>query len=281
MSTPAPTVFSPDHEIIYESIPVQDLHVDPEVQRTIDRNWVTARVPKFRVDGLGTLVVSRRENGFHHIVDGQHRHALCLAVEYDETLSCQVYTGLTRAEEASMFRLLNDRRKVQPIDLFRVRVIEGDPVATRLKGILEQHGWTVQASKSVGSFGAVGALERIYRGWGQIEATNLGVCQSVISAITEAWGHNPHGVRAEIVTGLGMLLIRHGGRVDITKLVTEMAGTAGGPLVLCGRAKALREMSGGRIGDAMAANLVNMINKGRRKNRLPSWMEDDDTEDEQ
>jgi hypothetical protein len=60
--------------------------------------------------------------------------------------------------------------------------------------------------------------------------------------------------------------------VDMAKLVTEMAATSGGPLVLCGRAKALREMSGGRIGDAMATNFVNMLNKGRRTNRLPSWM---------
>lgn len=260
------------HPRQFERHQAADLTVDPAVQRSVDQKWVKDRVDKFRSDTLGVLVCSRRPSNALHIVDGQHRHALCIEVGYEELLDCQVYTGLSLAEEAAMFRVLNDRRKVGVIDLFRVRVVEGDPVAVRLNELLNAHGWTVTPAKSRGSFSAVSALEKIYRGWGPQEATNLGVCESVISCITEAWDRNPHGARGEIVTGLGLLLIRHGQRVDMAKLVTEMAATSGGPLVLCGRAKALREMSGGRIGDAMATNFVNMLNKGRRTNRLPSWM---------
>lgn len=273
MTTPAPVPMLNSH-ISTAMLPASDLKIDPEVQRTIDPNWITTRVAKFRPDGLGVLVVSRRANGFLHIVDGQHRHALCLAAGYTEPITCQVYQGLSRAEEASMFRVHNDRRKVTPIDLFRIRVIEGELVATRLQKVLERYGWTARAAKSSGSFGAVSALEKVYTGWGQVPAANLGTCDAVISCITEAWGHTAHGSRGEIITGLGLLLTRYGSAVDLAKLVTEMASTAGGPLVLCGRAKALRDMNGGRVGDAMAAVLVNMVNKSRRVNRLPAWMEE-------
>lgn len=261
------------HNSNRDTFAAEELMVDAAVQRTVDQLWVRNRIPRFNPDALGVLVVSRRD-GDLHIIDGQHRVELCRQAGYPHALECLVYNDLTLAEEASMFRVLNDRRKVNPIDLFRVRVVEGDPTATKLNLLLNEHGWTVQASKAAGAFSAVGAIEKVYLGWGPVPSANLGVCESVISVITEAWGHNAHGTRAEIVTGLGLLLVRHGRKVDLTKLVTEMASTSGGPLVLCGRAKALRDMSGGRIGDAMAANFINMLNKGRRSNRLPSWMED-------
>src|SRR5882757_843247 len=156
------------HRHGHEHFPLDALMVDVAVQRSVDHTWVAARIDlkdergvvlkrRFRPDALGVIVVSRRDDGNIHIIDGQHRAELCRRSGYTEPLACLVYVGLSLAEEASMFRLLNDRRKVNVIDSFRIRVVEGEPVATELADILAAHGWSVQASKSKGSFAAVSA----------------------------------------------------------------------------------------------------------------------------
>lgn len=263
-----------------DSFIADDLSVDPAVQRTIDPNWVNYRKKTFTPNALHVLSVSLRPNGLKHIIDGQHRHALAQAVGYHEPLTCQVYVGLSLSDEAYLFRLLNDRKKVTPLDGFRIRVIEGEEVATKLTEVLTRHEWVVQPRKSKHSFQAVSALEKIYTGWGPKKSENIGVVESVISIITAAWGDNPDGVRAEILTGLGMVLMRHGSRVNISRLVAQMKCVPGGPAALSRRAKALREMSGGmKIGDAVASNIINMSNANLTKdskNRLPSWMGDEE-----
>ena len=257
-----------------------DLSVDPVVQRTIDMNWVNSRKTAFTANALHVLTVSLRANGLKHIIDGQHRHALALAVDYHEPLTCEVYVGMSLAEEALLFRLLNDRKKVTPLDNFRIRVIEGEKVATELTDVLTRYGWIVQPNKSQFSLQAVTALEKVYTGWGPKKSENLATVESVISIITAAWKGNPDGVRAEILTGLGMVLMRHGSRVPIPRIVAQMKAVPGGPAALSRRARALREMSGGmKIGDAVATNFINMSNANLSKdskNRLPSWMEEED-----
>lgn len=274
----APTVAS--RRKFIDSFIATDLSVDPVVQRTIDTNWVNARKGSFTPNALHVLTVSLRGNGLKHIIDGQHRHALALAVDYHEPLTCEVYIGMTLAEEALLFRLLNDRKKVTPIDNFRIRVIEGEKIATDLTEILTRYGWVVQPNKSRHSLQAVTALERIYTGWGPKKSQNLSTVESVISIITAAWDDNPDGVRAEIITGLGMVLMRHGDKINVRRLVAQMKAVPGGPAALSRRAKALREMSGGmKIGDAVATNFVHMSNSNLTKdskNRLPSWMEEED-----
>jgi hypothetical protein len=273
-----------EHEHRIEHFTLEELTVDSAVQRSVDQKWVNDRTDKtdedgkvikrrFKPEALGVIVVSRRRNGTIHIIDGQHRATLCRQMNYTEPMACLVYSGLCQADEAAMFRVLNDRRKVNVIDLFRVRVVEGDPVATELSDVLDKEGWIVQPNKTQGSFAAVSALEKVYKGWGPTETANRGACETLMSVITKAWGLDPHGARAEIITGLGLLLTYHGNKVDVGKLVTELGRISGGPRVLCGRASSLKEMRGGRIGDSMAEILINLINKGKTRNRLPAWSE--------
>jgi hypothetical protein len=276
----SPVTELPTRRKFIDTFIADDLSVDPTVQRTIDTNWVNARKKSFAPNALHVLTVSLRTNGLKHIIDGQHRHALAQAVGHHEPLTCEVYVGLSLADEAYLFRLLNDRRKVTPIDNFRIRVIEGEPVATKLTEVLTRYGWVVQPNKAKHSFQAVSALEKIYTGWGPQKVENLGVVEAVISIISAAWEDNPDGVRGEIITGLGMVLMRHGPKVNISRLVAQMKAVPGGPAALSRRSKALREMSGGmKIGDAVATNFINMSNANlskTSKNRLPSWMQEED-----
>lgn len=283
-STPKkPRTNSDEPTTFFDYFTVDQLSVDPEVQRSLDMLWVrntaqgetTEAFGAFDAEALGTLLCCRRGDGSLAVVDGQHRKALCEYVGHTMPVHCEVKTGLDKSQEAALFRKHNKRRAVQPLDSFRIRVVEGDPAAVKIKGVLEAHGWIIRTSKSSHSFAAVSAAEEVYRGFARgRKQANLGTLESVISIITEAWGHNADGVTRPIVLGLGKVIDRHGQRVDIVKLVQVLATYTGGPRVLYSDAKQLRDVSSGiSLGDAMASKLVRLVNKGRSRNKLPEWMD--------
>lgn len=270
MTHPAP-------EIRY--IPADRLIVDQTVQRTYtDRRRVERIVAKYNPEALGVLMVSDRGDGTIHVMDGAHRLAATIAAGLEDAkLECKVHFGLLKAEEAAMFRVLNETRTVNALDKFRVRVVEQDPVAVGINEILTRHGWTLQQGTNVGNFNAVASLETIYLGGPKPSGptANIGVVESLISVLTTAWGNNPDGVRREIISGVGYLLLRHGDRVDLPKLISELGAYSGGALALLGDARGLHKLRKGRVGDSLAEVVVNLLNKGKRStNRLPDWRDD-------
>jgi hypothetical protein len=258
------------------NVAADKLIVDTTVQRDyIDRRRVEKIAAAYDPDALGVLIVSDRANGTMHIVDGAHRRAATqLAVGDDAKLQCKVYYGLTRAEEASMFRALNTTRTVSALDKFRVRIIEGDIAAVQISKVLERYGWKIQLARTTGSFNAVSAIEEVYSGGRLGQERNVGVVETLVSVLGQAWGPTPDGVRREIVSGVGSILLRHGNGVDLPKLTTELSQYSGGPLALLGAARGLQKHRGGRVSDSMAEIVIGLINKGRRTNKLPDWRED-------
>lgn len=255
-----------------ENVPVAKLMVDPDVQRVVDKTRVDKMVKDYQPSALGAIVVSRRSDGTHHVVDGQHRVQATIAAGYgDGEVTCLVYEGLTRSEEAALFRRLNNSRSVNAVDKFRVRVVEGDDSAVQLNALLGRHGWTVAQDKNDGYLAGIAALERVHVGKVNGPGTAHEVTETLIQVITEAWGHDANGVRGEITGGLGALLLRFGTRVDRVKLVSELRQFPSGPLGLVGRAKGLRDFRGGLVTDAVAEVVVELLNKNRRTNKLPDW----------
>lgn len=257
-------------------IPARLLTVDHEVQRALDNTRVERMAADFDPNALGTFVVSQRLDGTFHLIDGQHRHALILMLGHEDwNLRCEVHTGLSRPEEARMFRLLNNSRPVSIIEKFLVRIQEGDPVAVRITDLLAEAGWTVSVQKTPQNFCAVSSIEKPYR-----RAAEKGdaLVKWVIDVVTKSWGFDPDGVRGDIITGLALLYLRHGEAVDTKKLIDELTVIPGGPRGLVGRARSLRDFRRGTIADAMAEQLVSMINNKRRVNRLPAWRDDFDAE---
>ena len=251
---------------------IESLTVDERVQRSIDPARIRKMLEEgFRPNGLGSIVVSHRSDDSHHVIDGQHRVELCKQFGYLQPLDCLIYRNLTLAAEAEMFLVLNDRRSVQPIDKFKVRVEAQDPVAVALNELLARYGWTVRNGKSKGYFGAISALEKIYTGWGKTPTQNIGICESVISIVSAAWDNNADGAQHTIITGLGMIFMKYGDRISIEKLTNELIAS-GNPRALVGQARSLQSLQKGRVADSMASILVNMANKRCTKNRLPDWM---------
>lgn len=254
---------------------IDSLIVDERVQRDIDPGWIRAKLAEgFKRDGLATIVVSERGRNRFHIIDGQHRVELCKQFGYAQPLDCSVHKGLSLADEALMFLVLNDKRGVKSLDKFRIRAMQGDETAVILSELLTKYGWTLRNSTAQGCFKPVTGLEAIYVGKGKVSAKNIGICESVISVISAAWNNDAAGAQQSIIAGLGLVFLEHGNKVGIEKLVTELAANYDKPKSLVNAARSLHAMQDGTVGDAVATILIKLLNKGRRgeKNKLPSWM---------
>lgn len=258
--------------VTIEQLPAKSLMVDPTVQRGFDPNRAERINADFDPNALGIFTVSRRADGTQHLVDGQHRHGvIILRGEEDRLLDCQVHTGLTRQQEARMFRLLNNAKPVSVLDRFIVRIQEEDPTAVAINNVLQAQGWRLATAKLDGCFSAVASIEAPFTRAENARSAGTELVEWVIGVVTKAWDHDSNGVRGEIITGLSHLYLRHGSAIDTAKLTQEMAIFSGGPRGLIAQARSLREFRGGTIGDAMAERLINLHNKGRRLHKLPDW----------
>lgn len=257
-------------------IPARMLQVDHGVQRALDTTRAERIANEFDPNALGTFVVSHRADGSYHLIDGQHRHAVVILLGHEDwNLRCEIHENLTREEEARMFRLLNNSRAVSVIEKFLVRIQEKDPVAVTITDLLADAGWTVSVQKSPAHFCAVSAIEKPFRRAGD---RGQELVKWLIDVVTRSWGFDSDGVRGDIVTGLALVFLRYGDAVDTKKLVDELTVIPGGPRGLVGRARSLKEYRRGTIADAMAEQIVSMVNNKRRVNRLPKWSDEFETE---
>lgn len=245
------------------------LTFERDYQRAIDPNRVRKLIDDFNPDGLGTLTVSLRPDGERIIIDGQHRATAARNVEHHDKVTCVQFEGLTIAEEASLFLLLNNSKLVAPIDKFRARVISGDKDANVINDVLRQHGWTVASGGVNGYFGAVAAIEKVYNGAGITPGPRDDLVHVVAYVTGYAWGHDAKGAHHLIVLGLGMVFARFGADVDTKKVADELAKET--PSRVIGHAKTLQAAHQGTVANAVAEHVTGLHNKGRRTHRLPDW----------
>lgn len=245
-------------------VPVALIKVDDEIQRQLDRPRVNTMAQDFDMNALGVVTVSDRgdKEGIY-VVDGQHRvAAMVLAGGEEQSIQARVFTGLTRAEEAVLYRRLNTTKKPQALDLFRSRLIEEDPTALAVQDIYTRHGWKLGFSGATGGrLSAVAAMERIYR----LEPLAL---DRAIYSLTKAWGRTRESSDGRIVEGLGLFFWRHGDTVEIDTLIQRLAALGGGASGLVGKAHSIKDLTNKPIGRAMASYLTDLYNKGKSTRAL-------------
>jgi len=246
------------------------LRVDPDIQRGLKPRRVAQEAARFSPNGLGVITVSDRGNGDLVVVDGQHRVEIVKKAEgASYKMTAKVFTGLTRQEEAALFRVLNNMEKVGSLDGFRVRLAENDPVAVFLKKIVENHGWPLGPGPRNTHFNAVAALERVY--WLDSESDPT-AAERAIATLTQAWGHAEGTVDGRLIEGLGRFYARHKQAADAGGLTERLAKGERGPAQFIGAARTLRALKRGAVTDAVAEIFTDVYNLRRTaKTALPDW----------
>lgn len=257
------------HSSSVEWIYVADIRIDPAAQRALREPWVKAQVPLFDPDQLGYIVVSLRKDGFYYAIDGQHRVELIRAVGWgDQKVACEVFRGLTQAQEAEVFLKRQVVTPVRTFDKFRVRITAGDPVACDINRIVMAAGLTIHStSNGTGYVSAVRALERVYRSPKSGPATLV----RTLLTIKEAWGLEGANFEGDIIEGIGLVLSRYSSKVEHGALVAKLAKIGGGAPGLLGKARGLRDIRGGTVAYFLANLIVDRYNRGRRAGKVDGW----------
>jgi hypothetical protein len=243
---------------------VGDLYVDPNVQRTLRKSRVTTIAANFRADALGVLTTSHRSAKQIHVIDGQHRYRAAEAAAYTGAIQTMEYRGLSIAEEAALFRLLNKTEKVSKIDEFLIACVADDPDANRLARFIADHGWTVATGATDARLSAIGSLQRVY-------ALSPDAADATLAVLTVAYGHRAAAVQGSLLEGLGRMLAKYGTAVDLDDLAKRLAGVPGGPDGLVGNARGQQLTRTGTLSTQVARVITLIYNQRRRTTALPDW----------
>lgn len=255
-------------ENAFEMLRPVDLQIDERVQRTLIPSYVKRLAADLRVTELGVFTVNRRPDGDLIVLDGQHRRAALIEAGLGEIpVKCDVYRGLSLAEEAAKFRACNTQRQTIALDDFLVGVVEGDEECVAINTLIEAHGFYVSGASAERGVSCVHALRKVYRqkkhGMDGPRALDY-----ALRTIVAAWGHRPEATEGHIIQGISEVFLRYGDQVDGKVLVSKLAKAKGGPAGIIGNARTLRDIQKGSINGNVAQIVVGLYNSGRRTSRL-------------
>lgn len=240
------------------------LTTDPDIQRPLDEKRVQDIAIRFNWQAFGVPTVSRRGDGQEVILDGQHRVHAARACGFASTgVKVLVYQGLTREQEAEIFRLLNNTKSLTAIDKFLVALVEKDPITLDINRMIEAVGMKVVRSGDR-AFKAVVAARKVYE-------TEPDALARTLTVLTQAWGAKAIAVDSRLVAGMGLIAIRYGALFDPRRATTRLARYPGGADGVVGAARGLSHLRSMPIGEAVADVLVNAYNGQSKTGRIPEW----------
>jgi len=252
------------HAKTREEHPAESLVRDERVQRALSDGHASRLAQKLDLDAIGTIIVSKRDNGEMVVLDGGHRITALMMSGYGERLvDCVVHHGLDIADEARLFLKYNYKLTVNPIEKFRVAVQSEEPTAVRLDKLVRKHGFIVcQGCPS--SLLCIYSLVQVYEGGRGSTKVYPKVVDDLLGIIVGAWGTERTAIK-EVVLGIGYLLLRYPD-IDQERLVAQLAKVKNGPQGIAARCHYHREMKAvNSIRDGAIKTVVNIYNEGLPK----------------
>lgn len=259
--------FLAPHDIEYGvSLKVADLRLDPQAQRGLDERRAQRLADGLVPEAIGSIIVSKRENGELYIVDGQHRwRALQLAGI--ENVTAEVHKGLTQQAEAVLF-LIKNRESAKPNKLaeYKVGVTAGLPPFVDIENVLSKRGLALGTNASGNTIAAVARVIEIAEQYG------ADVLERTLIIAEQAWGRSGDSFEHQLLIGLATLLARHGDEIDDEDLVRKLAKQ--GPLsvvsqiTLAASAEGTRGTGTGSRKIAAYRVMVAIYNKSKSKHKL-------------
>lgn len=239
---------------------LKQLGIDSSVQRTLNIRRAKRMSEAFDWDAFGVLTVSGRGDATYVILDGQHRVAAArLAGFENESVSCEVFSGLDLTDEARIFIERQNFKKPSPVDEYFVLLTKQDEAAMGIQNAIELHGWRVDRNGAEKVITAVRALEELWR------RDPRGVDRT-IGVLTGAWGHGRDVVAAGLISGAGQILTSYGDQIDDKRLIDKLSKNFTAESIY-GAARTRRASTGGTVANAMANVIKDLYNRGLTANR--------------
>lgn len=145
-------------------VPISLMRIDDSYQRLVQNN-IKKLMRNWNDEECQSLLVSYRD-GYFYIMDGQHRFMVA-NVKNITHLVCEVYTGLTREEEAERFAKQNDNiTRLTTYDTFKANLVYKEPTDIAIKKVCDKYNVTVRKSNKSKNLQSVSHARKIVRDGG-------------------------------------------------------------------------------------------------------------------
>lgn len=265
-------------ESTIEIIDIDDLVVDPAIQRPLDMNKVRRLYNEFTPAGVGTLAVSRRVKPITNIVlDGQHRLKvlkLKLTEGGPKSVRCEVFTGLNTEQEAVLFLTLNNTTKPRAVDKFKVAVAAGDKTAVAVQQLMEGYGLSLATYPRNGNISAVDVMRRIYLR-SEKKGFEPNTLQLTLLTLERAWGGAEYSLKGIMLDAVAALYDEYGDHLNVSEFIERLRDHKPRDLVFDGQHHAAVKKVKPAMGLAeVLVGVYNVDARGHRrtgKSRLWDW----------
>lgn len=187
-----------------EIVELSTLKIDRSYQRDLKQRLVEDILRDYDEIAADALTVSKRANGDHYLVNGQHRAAASTLKGVEKALAF-VYEGLTLEEEAALRLRSNHRRGDTPLERFHGQLTAKDPDSLAIAQIVDSVSSQVnKINNKLSGMNCVKALETIYK-WD--EGITL---RTTLRLLADAFGRvEGEAAQEPVVHGMAYFLRTH------------------------------------------------------------------------
>lgn len=240
------------------------LNVDHEYQRdNVSQSKVLEIARDWDWRACGTISVAKRADGSYWVFDGQHRTLGARKRDDISTLPCWVFDVGDKREEAAGYIAANTvRGPVRSLEKFKARLVAQDSVALDVAALVESVGYIVAGGPAKFHLGCVQAVESEL-------VKDRETAETVLSLCADIYCGEP--IQNQAFKGLcyiHSLLKKSGDKITRPDIRTKLMKS--GPDEIT---RAINSAIGyrGRGGEKVYADgIVNLVNKGKRTNLLPT-----------
>lgn len=146
-------------------VPISLMRIDDSYQRLVQNN-IKKLMRNWNDEECQSLLVSYRD-GYFYIMDGQHRFVVA-NVKNISHLVCEIYTGLSREQEAERFAKQNDNiTRLTTYDTFKANLVYKEKVDCSIKKVCDKYNISVEKSNRAKNLKSVSSARTIVRNNGE------------------------------------------------------------------------------------------------------------------
>lgn len=142
-------------------VPISLMRIDDSYQRLVQNN-IKKLMRNWKDEECQALLVSYRD-GYFYIMDGQHRFVVA-NVKNISHLVCEIYTGLSREQEAERFSKQNDNiTRLTTYDTFKANLVYKESTDCAIKKVCDKYNVSVEKSNRAKNLKSVSSARNIVK----------------------------------------------------------------------------------------------------------------------
>jgi hypothetical protein len=167
------------------------------------------------------------------------------------------------ARASDLFIKLNRRLPVAPYYKFLNAVEAKEEGALAIVEIAASLQLELTHGSRDGALCCVSVLDRVFN----FDKTGTALLVT-LQVLVEAWGRTASAMEGKLIEGLGVVFHQYNGTLDRASLVKKLSKYPGGAARLIGDSRGLRELTHTTLAKAVAKQVVEVYNNGRRSGKL-------------